>query len=87
MLGAGIAFAVLVIAGNAMQGSTPALHGDADAVVAYYMDKPTRLAIAMAASVVSLFFLTWFLSTLARFLDRLSDRLRALSCSTTAASS
>lgn len=70
---AGLVFAVLVIAGNALQGSTPALHGDADAVTAYYLHKPTRLAIAMSLSLVSLFFLAWFLTALSHALDRLVD--------------
>jgi hypothetical protein len=70
---AGIAFAVLVIAGNALQGGTPALHGDAEAVVDFYTDKPTRIAIAMSLSLLSLFFLAWFLAALASAFDGLDD--------------
>lgn len=70
LLGAGVLFAVLVITGNAMQGGTPALHGEAEAVVAFYADRPTRIAIAMSLSLVSLFFLAWFLSGLLAVLDR-----------------
>jgi hypothetical protein len=70
---AGVAFAALVIAGNALQGSTPALHGDAEAVVDFYTDKPTRIAIAMSLSLLSLFFLAWFLAALASAFDGLDD--------------
>ena len=60
----GTAFLVLVIAGNALQGSTPALHGDADAVADFYGDKATSIAVGMSLSLVSLFFLAWFLGSL-----------------------
>lgn len=66
----GIAFVVLVVAGNALQGSTPALHGDADAVAEFYGDRPTLIAIGMSLSLVSLFFLAWFLGSLRRALLR-----------------
>lgn len=70
---AGIAFAALVVAGNALQGSTPALHGDAEAVVDFYTDKPTRIAIAMSLSLLSLFFLAWFLAAFASAFDGLDE--------------
>jgi hypothetical protein len=59
---AGIAFVVLAVAGNALQGSTPALHGDAEAVVRFYSDSPTLIAVAMMVSLISVFFLTVFLA-------------------------
>lgn len=61
---AGFAFVVLAVAGNALQGSTPALHGDAGAVVRFYSDGSTRIAVAMMLSLVSVLFLTVFLAAL-----------------------
>jgi hypothetical protein len=61
---AGIAFALLAVAGNALQGSTPALHGDAGAVVRFYADASTQIAVAMMVSLISVFFLTVFLAAL-----------------------
>jgi hypothetical protein len=61
-ISAGIAFVVLAVAGNALQGSTPALHGDAGAVVRFYSDGSTRIAVAMMVSLISVFFLTVFLA-------------------------
>lgn len=60
----GIVFLVLVYAGNALQGSTPPLHGDAEAVAEFYGDKGTQIALGMSLSLVSLFFLAWFLGSL-----------------------
>jgi hypothetical protein len=60
----GILFLVLIAVGNAMQGSTPALHGDADAVADFYGDKATRIAVGMSLSLLGLFFLAWFLGSL-----------------------
>ena len=68
----GLAFAVLAIVGNALQGSTPALHGDADAVADFYNDKATAIAIGMMLSLISIFFLAWFVAALRRHL-RLSE--------------
>lgn len=42
----GLVFVVLAVAGNALQGSTPALHGNADAVADFYDDKATAVASA-----------------------------------------
>jgi hypothetical protein len=64
----GLIFAALAVAGNALQGSTPALHGDADAVADFYNDKSTAIAIGMMLSLISLFFLAWFLAALRRHL-------------------
>lgn len=63
---AGVAFAVLVTAGNAVQGSTPALHGEAAAVADFYTAKATVIAIGMMLSLISVFFLAWFLAALHR---------------------
>ena len=71
---AGVAFLVLAVAGNAMQGSTPALHGDADAVVLFYSEKSTLIAIAMMLSLISVFFLAWFLTILHRALEVIEGR-------------
>lgn len=68
----GLAFVVLAIVGNALQGSTPALHGDADAVADFYNDKATAIAIGMMLSLISIFFLAWFVAALRRRL-RLSE--------------
>ena len=69
-IAAGIAFVVLAVAGNALQGSTPALHGDPGAVVRFYSGAPTRIAVAMMLSLVSVFFLSVFLAAFARALGR-----------------
>lgn len=69
-IAAGTAFAVLAVAGNALQGSTPALHGDAGAVVRFYSAAPTRIAVAMMLSLASVFFLSVFLAAFGRALDR-----------------
>ena len=68
----GLAFVVLAVVGNALQGSTPALHGDADAVADFYNNKATAIAIGMMLSLISVFFLAWFLAALRRHL-RLSE--------------
>ena len=68
----GLVFAVLAVAGNALQGSTPALHGEADAVADFYNDKATAIAFGMMLSLISVFFLAWFLAALRRHL-RLSE--------------
>lgn len=68
----GLVFAVLAVAGNALQGSTPALHGDADAVADFYNDTATAIAVGMMLSLISVFFLAWFLAALGRRL-RLSE--------------
>ena len=60
----GFVFVVLAVAGNALQGSTPALHGDADAVADFYSDKATTIAIGMMLSLISVFFLAWFVAVL-----------------------
>jgi hypothetical protein len=63
---------VLAVVGNALQGSTPALHGDADAVADFYNDKATAIAIGMMLSLISVFFLAWFVAALRRHL-RISE--------------
>jgi len=60
----GLAFLVLAVAGNALQGSTPALHGDPDAVADFYRDNSTAIAVGMMLSLISIFFLAWFLAAL-----------------------
>jgi hypothetical protein len=67
---AAFAFVVLAVAGNALQGSTPDIHGDAGAVARFYAGGSTRIAIAMMLSLISLFFLTVFLAALAGALER-----------------
>lgn len=64
----GLVFLVLAVAGNALQGSTPALHGEAEAVADFYTDKGTAIAVGMMLSLVSVFFLAWFLGCLRRHL-------------------
>ncbi|MGY1915248.1 hypothetical protein [Blastococcus sp. SYSU DS0973] len=65
---AGVAFAILAVAGNALLGATPPLHGDAAAVAQFYADAPTRIALAMTLSLISVFFLAAFLGTLLQVL-------------------
>jgi len=65
---AGMAFVVLAVTGNALQGSTPALHGDSGAVAEFYTEKATAIAVGMMLSLVSVFFLAWFLGSLRRHL-------------------
>jgi hypothetical protein len=65
----GLVFAVLAVVGNALQGSTPDLHGDADAVADFYSDKATAIAIGMMLSIISVFFLAWFIAALRRHLE------------------
>ena len=50
---AGMAFVVLAVTGNALQGSTPALHGDGGAVAEFYTEKATAIAVGMMLSLVS----------------------------------
>lgn len=64
----GLVVVVLAVAGNALQGSTPALHGNADAVADFYDDKATAVAIGMMLSLISVFFLAWFVAALRRHL-------------------
>ena len=64
----GLVFLVLAIAGNALQGATPALHGDPAAVADFYTDKAITIAIGMMLSLISVFFLAWFLAALRRHL-------------------
>lgn len=61
---AGLAFLVLGVAGNLLLGRTPAQHGDAEAVGDFYDDHATRIAVAMMLSLISVFFLAWFLAVL-----------------------
>jgi hypothetical protein len=60
----GAIFAVLVIAGNLLQGATPPLHGDPSEAAAFYAGSPLMIALGMSLSLISLFFLAWFLSAL-----------------------
>jgi len=69
---AGLVFLVLAVVGNALQGSTPALHGDSGAVADFYNDKATAIAFGMMLSLISVFFLAWFLAALGRHL-RISE--------------
>lgn len=69
----GVVFLVLAVAGNALQGSTPALHGDAGAVADFYNDKATAIALGMMLSLISVFFLAWFLAALGRHLRLAED--------------
>ena len=64
----GLAFVVLAVTGNALQGSTPALHGETEAVAKFYTEKGTAIAVGMMLSLVSVFFLAWFLGSLRRHL-------------------
>lgn len=73
-IAAALAFVVLAVAGNALQGSTPALHGDGGAVARFYAGGPTRIAIGMMLSLISLFFLTVFLAALTDALERAEMR-------------
>ena len=44
--------------GNALQGATPAIHGNPDAVADFYTDKATAIAVGIdAAPLISVFFL------------------------------
>lgn len=63
-------FAVLAVAGNALQGSTPALHGAPEAVASFYTDKATAIAVGMMLSLISVFFLAWFMAALRAHLVR-----------------
>lgn len=60
----GLVFLVFAVAGNALQGSTPALHGDPAAVADFYTDNSTAIAVGMMLSLISIFFLGWFLAVL-----------------------
>ena len=60
----GLLFFVLAVAGNALQGATPSLHGNPDAVAEFYTDKGTAIAVGMMLSLISVFFLAWFLAAL-----------------------
>lgn len=62
----GLAFAALAVSGNALQGSTPAVHGDAEAIAGFYTDKATAVAVEMMLSLISIFFLAWFVAGLRR---------------------
>lgn len=67
---AGVGFTVLVIAGNALQGATPSLHGEAQAVVDFYEDRPLLISLGMTSSLISVFFLAAFLTALRSLLAR-----------------
>lgn len=60
----GLVFLVLAVAGNALQGATPPLHGNPDEVADFYLDKATAIAVGMMLSLISVFFLAWFLAAL-----------------------
>lgn len=68
-LAAAVGFAVPVVAGNLLQGSTPAPHSDAAAVVDFYSSQPTLVAVAMMLSLLAVFSLAAFLAVLHRELD------------------
>ncbi len=67
---AGVVFLVLAVAGNALQGSTPALHSEGKVVAAFYEDKATAIAFGMMLSILAVFFLAWFLAALRAHLAR-----------------
>ena len=68
------AFTVLAVAGNALQGSTPTLHGEAEAVARFYSRAPDRIAVAMMLSLLSLFALASLLAVLVRTLEAAQQR-------------
>ena len=51
----GLVFVMLAVTGNALRGSTPALHGETEAVAQFYTDKGTAIAVGMMLSLVSVF--------------------------------
>lgn len=67
---AGIAFTVLVAVGNGLQGSTPSLHGEAQAVADFYEARPLLTSLGMTLSLISVFFLAAFLAALRDLLAR-----------------
>ncbi|MGY1836626.1 hypothetical protein ACI79P_16165 [Blastococcus sp. SYSU DS0510] len=68
-LAAAAGFAALAVAGNALQGATPAPHAEAEAVLRFYAAAPDRIAVAMMLSLIALVPLACFLAALVRALD------------------
>lgn len=66
----GVVFVALAVAGNALQGSTPAPHAEAREAAQFYSDKPVMISVGMTLSLISLFFLALFLAALRRSLRR-----------------
>ena len=64
----GVAFAVLAILGNLLQGSPPDFVDDPQKVVDFYTDNPGAILVGMNLALISLVFLVWFLSSLRRTL-------------------
>ena len=64
----GVAFAVLAILGNLIQGSPPDFVDDPQKIVDFYTDNPDAILLGMNLALVSLVFLVWFLSSLRRAL-------------------
>lgn len=64
----GVVFVVLAVAGNALQGSTPAPHSKADVAARFYTENATTIAVGMMLSLVSVVFLACFIAVLRRHL-------------------
>jgi hypothetical protein len=66
----GVAFVVLAVVGNAMQGSSPPPHADAKEAAEFYSDKATMISVGMMLSLISLFFLAVLFAVLRQALLR-----------------
>lgn len=64
----GVAFAVLAVVGNLLQGTPPDFVDDPQKIVAFYTDNPNAIALGMNVALISLVFLVWFLGSLRRTL-------------------
>lgn len=72
----GVAFAVLAVGGNLLQGSVPSVHGEPRRAVAFYLGEPTRISLGMVVALLGVVVLLWFLGVLREHLisgGRLAD--------------
>ncbi|MDP5181632.1 hypothetical protein QOZ88_03200 [Blastococcus sp. BMG 814] len=69
LLAAAGGFAALAVAGNALQGTTPAPHAEPGEVLRFYAAAPDRIAVAMMLSLLALVPLAVFLAALVRALE------------------
>lgn len=60
----GVAFAVLAVGGNLLQGAVPKAHEDPSEAVSFYLGEPTRISIGMVAALLGVVVLLWFLGVL-----------------------
>lgn len=62
----GVAFVVLAVVGNFLQGESPDFLDDPGTLTEFYVDNADNILIGMSLALISLLFLVWFLASLRR---------------------